>query len=207
MQRVGDGVFKKSKNGWRADVERAGGRRIATRPTKAEAQAWAVAEEAAILSGARGEYPRHTLAETVERYRREVTDSKTASTSRADNLRFDAWLHAFPELANKVLHEVTADDLANWHDARLKQVSGSSVLREAQQYRPVWTIAVKQWKWAGARNTASGQSACTTTHRRLGRNPAHVAFCGCITASCPHHPATASGLDHAGGIAHRHAQR
>ena len=140
--------LRKVKNGWRAEVERAGVRRTATRPTKAEAQAWAVAEEAAILSGARGEYPRRTLAEAVERYRREVTDSKTASTSRADNLRFDAWLRDFPELANKVLHEITADDLANWRDARLKQVSGSSVLREAQQYRPVWTIAVKQWKWA-----------------------------------------------------------
>ncbi len=38
---------------WRAEVERAGIRRTATRATKAEAQGWAVAEEAAILAGAR----------------------------------------------------------------------------------------------------------------------------------------------------------
>lgn len=48
--------LRKVKNGWRAEVERMGVRRTATRSTKAEAQAWAVAEEAAILAGARGEY-------------------------------------------------------------------------------------------------------------------------------------------------------
>src|SRR5256885_248733 len=128
--------FRKVKNGWRAEVERAGIRRTATRATKAEAQGWAVAEEAAILAGARGEFPRRTLAEAVERYRREVTDKKTASTARADHLRFDAWLREFPELASKVFHEITGDDLARWRDARLQQVSGASVLREAQQFRP-----------------------------------------------------------------------
>jgi integrase len=141
--------FRKVKNGWRAEVERAGIRRTATRATKAEAQGWAVAEEAAILAGARGEFPRRTLAEAVERYRREVTDKKTASTARADHLRFDAWLREFPELAVKVFHEITGDDLARWRDARLQQVSGASVLREAQQFRPIWTLAVKQWKWVG----------------------------------------------------------
>ncbi len=101
------------------------------------------------MAGARGEFPQRTLAEAVERYRREVTDKKPSATARADNLRFDAWLREFPELAGKVFHEITGDDLARWRDARLALVSGSSVLREAQQFRPVWTLAVKQWKWAG----------------------------------------------------------
>ncbi len=64
-------------------------------------------------------------------------------------MRFDAWLREFPELASKVFHEITGDDLARWRDARLQQVSGASVLREAQQFRPIWTLAVKQWKWVG----------------------------------------------------------
>ncbi len=142
--------LRKVKNGWRAEVERAGVRKTATRPTKAEAQAWAVAEEAAILAGARGEFPQRTLAEAVERYRNEVTNKKTGSTVRADNLRFDAWLRDYPELANKVFHQITGNDLAAWRDARLQHVSGASVLREAQQYRPIWTLATKQWKWAGS---------------------------------------------------------
>lgn len=140
--------FRKVKNGWRAEVERAGVRRTTTRATKAEAQAWAVAEEAAILAGTRGEFPARTLADAVARYREEVTDKKPPRTARADNLRFDAWLRDFPQLAAKVFHLITSDDLAVWRDARLKEVSGSSVLREAQQFRPIWTLAVKQWKWA-----------------------------------------------------------
>lgn len=141
--------FRKVKNGWRAEVERAGVRRTATRSTKAEAQAWAVAEEAAILAGTRGEYPSRTLADAVARYRLEVTDKKPAATSRADNLRFDAWLRDYPDLAGKIFHKITGEDLAAWRDARLELVSGSSVLREAQQFRPIWTLAVRQWKWAG----------------------------------------------------------
>ena len=141
--------LRKVAKGWRAEVERAGVRKTATRATKAEAQAWAVAEEAAILAGARGEFPQRTLAEAVERYRREVTDKKTGSTVRSDGLRFDAWMRDYPELASKVFHQISGDDLARWRDARLQHVSGSSVLREAQQFRPIWTLAIKQWKWAG----------------------------------------------------------
>lgn len=139
--------LRKVKGGWRAEIERHGVRTSATRPTKAEAQAWGLREEAAILSGARGEFPERTLAEAIDRYRREVTDRRR--TARADNLRFDALLRDFPDLAGKVLHRITPDDLAAWRDARLAQVSGSSVLREAQQLRPVWTLAIEQWKWAG----------------------------------------------------------
>lgn len=144
--------LRKVKNGWRAEVERAGMRVSATRATKAEAQAWAVAEEAAILAGARGEYPRKTLADAVERYRREVTDRKAKArpgVARADNLRFDAWLRDFPELAAKVLHEITTEDLARWRDKRLQEVSEASVLRELQQYRPIWALAIDEWNWAG----------------------------------------------------------
>ena len=144
--------LRKVKNGWRVEVERAGVRVSATRVTKAEAQAWAVAEEAAILAGARGEYPRKTLADAVERYRREVTDKKARArpgVARADNLRFDALLRDFPALAGKVLHEITTDDLARWRDARLALVSESSVLRELQQLRPIWGLAIDEWMWAG----------------------------------------------------------
>ena len=144
--------LRKVKNGWRVEVERAGVRVTATRATKAEAQAWAVAEEAAILAGARGEYPRKTLAEAVERYRREVTDKKAKArpgVARADNLRFDAWLRDFPDLAAKVFHEITTEDLAKWRDKRLQEVSESSVLRELQQFRPIWALAIDEWKWAG----------------------------------------------------------
>lgn len=144
--------LRKVKNGWRAEVERAGVRVSATRATKAEAQAWAVAEEAAILAGARGDYPRKTLRDAIERYRKEVTDKKAKlrpEAARADNLRFDALLRDYPDLAGKMFSEITTEDLAKWRDSRLEKVSESSVLRELQQYRPIWTLAIDEWMWAG----------------------------------------------------------
>lgn len=94
--------FRKLKTGWRAEVVRDGVRKSAVRATKAEAQAWAVAEEAAILAGARGQYPQRTLEEAIERYRKEVVSKKPADRQRADNLRFEAWVREFPQLAGAV---------------------------------------------------------------------------------------------------------
>lgn len=145
--------YRKVQNGWRAQVERLGVRASNTLPTKAQAEAWALAEEAAILAGKRGQFPARTLREAVKRYQVEVTDKKAAKkpkVARADNLRFEAWLRDFPELADKVFHQITGNDLATWRDKRLQVVSQASVLREAQQFRPVWTLAIRQWKWAGA---------------------------------------------------------
>lgn len=141
--------IRKLKTGWRAEIERNGIRRSMVHATKSAAQQWAIAEEAAIVAGASGQFPSRTLAEAVDRYRREVTGKKDARTSRADNLRFDAWLRDFPELAGKVFHQITAEDIAAWKAKRLAQVSESSVLREAQQFRPIWGLAIDQWVWAG----------------------------------------------------------
>lgn len=155
MAREGEQMahFRKVKGGWRAEVQRAGQRVSATRPTKAEAQAWAVAEEAALLAGERQQWPSRTVAEAVDRYLREVVSRKakrSKSAARADRLRFDAWMREFPWLADKVMHEVTAEDLGRWRDARLAAVSEASVLREAQLYRPMWTRAMDEWRWVGS---------------------------------------------------------
>jgi integrase len=140
--------FRKVKSGWCVQVDRRGVYRSKTFPTKAEASAWAAREEAAILAGERGQFPNKTLAEAVDRYEREVTNTRPR-TRRADHLRFVALLRDFPDLASKPLHKITADDIASWRDERLKKVSRSSVAREGQQFRPLWTLARKQWKWTG----------------------------------------------------------
>lgn len=139
----------KINGGWRAQIQRKGVRTSMTFQTKAAAQQWAAAEEAAIMAGSRGQYPDRTLTDAVERYRKEVTNKKGATVARADHLRFDAWLRDFPELAHKVFHTITAEDIAEWVSKRSAQVSESSVLREAQQFRPIWGLAIDQWLWAG----------------------------------------------------------
>lgn len=137
--------FTKTKTGWRAQIERAGVRTSKTFETKAAASAWAAAEEAALLAGARGAFPDKTLAQAFARYELEVSPKKRGT--RAEALRFAAFEREFPVLAGKVLHTITTEDLAKWRDARLKKVSQSSVLREGAQLRNVWTVAAREWKW------------------------------------------------------------
>lgn len=145
-------AFEKRKNGWRAQVEKKGIRRSKVLPTKQEAMNWAAAVEAEILAGSMGQYPRKTLAEAIERYRVEVTNPKAKTkprAARADNLRFNALLRDYPALCAKLLTEIGPDDISRWKNSRLEHVSEASVLREAQQIRPIWTYAIKEWRWVG----------------------------------------------------------
>lgn len=144
--------FEKRKNGWRAQVEKKGIRKSKVLPTKQEAINWAAAIEAEIVAGASGKYPKKTLAEAIERYRVEVTNPKAKTkprAARADNLRFNALLRDYPQLCEKLLTEIGPEDIALWKNSRLEKVSESSVLREAQQIRPIWTLARKEWRWVG----------------------------------------------------------
>lgn len=137
--------FTKMKTGWRAQIERRGVRKSKTFPTKGAAVQWAAQEEGRILSGSAGEFPDHTLADAFRRYELEVSKHKRGA--KAEGLRFAAWMRDFPALCGKVLHKITADDLAQWREARRALVSDSSVVREAAQLRNVWTVASKEWGW------------------------------------------------------------
>lgn len=137
--------FTKTKTGWRAQIERKGVRKSKVFPTKGAAAQWAAQEEGRILSGAAGDFPSYTLADAFNRYELEVSKHKRGS--KAEALRFAAWLRDFPDLCGKVMHTITADDLAKWREARRQLVSDSSVVREAAQLRNVWTVASKEWGW------------------------------------------------------------
>lgn len=137
--------YTKLKSGWRAQIERRGVRKSRVFPTKGAAAQWAAQEEALILSGSNSEWPSYTLSDAFRRYELEVSKHKRGT--KAEALRFAAWLRDFPDLCGKVLHTITADDLAKWREARRALVSDSSVVREAAQLRNVWTIASKEWGW------------------------------------------------------------
>ncbi len=137
--------FTKTKSGWRAQIERKGVRKSKVFATKGAAIQWAAQEEARILGGAVGEFPDKTLTDAFDRYELEVSKHKRGS--KAEALRFAAWARDFPDLCGKVMHTITADDLAKWRDARRLLVSDSSVVREAAQLRNVWTVASKEWGW------------------------------------------------------------
>lgn len=137
--------IRKVKAGWRAEVERRGVRDSITLPTKSAASQWATKREAEILSGAVSTWPRKTVAAALDRYAKEVTPNKAGA--RAEKLRLTAAARDFPALAGKLLHEVTAADLAAWRDARLAKVSAGSVQRDINILRNVWTVAAREWGW------------------------------------------------------------
>ena len=134
--------FQQHKDGWRASVQRKGVRKSKVLPTKRAAQDWANAVENEILfSGPAGQ--RVTLAAAFEKYAREVSIRKRGA--RWEMIRLEKF-QTYP-IAAKMIGDVTAKDLADWRDARLKDVKGASVRREMQLMSGVFTIARKEWQW------------------------------------------------------------
>lgn len=156
--------IRKAKDGWRAEVERAGVRLSRTLPTKREAQQWAVAEEAALLASKRGQYPRKTLKDAMDRYRRDVSPSKAGKQAEVnEGRRFDALARDYPGLASKLLADIKTPDVAAWRDARLKVVSRGTVQRDINLLSNVFRVASREWKWCG--------ESPFTGLRQPGQNP------------------------------------
>lgn len=137
--------LRKVKGGWRVEVEKLGVRRSATKPTKVEAANWGAAQEAEILADKSARWPRKTLADAIKRYRESVSSQKRGA--RAEGLRFDALEREFPDLAGKLLVEITTDDWATWRDKRLKTVTPGAVRRDVNLFRNLFSLARDDWKW------------------------------------------------------------
>lgn len=137
--------LRKMKTGWRAEVERKGVRKTQVFPTKAEAQLWAAQVEAEILRGAAGGLPSKTLADALAEYGRTVSKHKRGHANELR--RLDALAREFPQMCGMVMHAITPADIAAWRDARRAVVADSSVVRDANLLRHVWTVAVNEWGW------------------------------------------------------------
>lgn len=148
--------IRKSGDKWRAQIERQGVRKSATFRTKAEAVLWAHAEESAIIDESRATYPRKTLADAIDRYKRDVSSKKQGE--RHEVLRLDAFARDFPDLVGKQLIDVRTADLVDWRDARLRQVSPGSVQRTVNTLNNLFRVAWKEWQWCGG-NPFEGMKA------------------------------------------------
>lgn len=138
--------FEKTKTGWCARIDRQGVRKSKTLPTKAAAAAWAAQEEAKLLSGlAATPVSDYTLGDALAKYEKEVSRRKRGH--RFEALRFAAFQRDFPTLCERPLHTITPTDIGEWRDARRAVVSDSSVQREANLLRNVWTRAILEWGW------------------------------------------------------------
>ena len=128
---------------WRAEIERHGRRASKNFKTKREAQQWALEQEAAVgqlKSGWR------TFGAAAEKYLAEVSSKK--SDPKWEGRRLETFVEFFGR--ETPIGSISKSSVAEWRDARLKTVSGSTVNREANLLRNVFTVACDEWEWIEA---------------------------------------------------------
>lgn len=132
--------------GYRCQVYVKGVRDSQTFKTKRDAQQWGAQREmelraASVMGG-------KTFAQAAERYIAEVCDKKDGGPW--EKLRLARMVEHFGATR---LSDIGAPQIAAWRDARLagdeqhKAVSGSTVVRESNLLRNVFTKARDEWRW------------------------------------------------------------
>lgn len=129
-----------SSGRWMAQVNRNGKRTSKVFATKREAQAWAMEQEAkATRDKSTGG---HTWQDAVDKYMQEVSSKKDGEVWECRRL-----LAVRDFFGDTPLVEIGAPQIAAWRDSRLKVVSGSTVVREANLLRNVLNVARLEWHW------------------------------------------------------------
>jgi integrase len=130
---------------WRVKIRRAGLRtQTRTFNSRTHAQQWARGVESEIDQGIivdRRVAQRLSLAEVLERYRREVTPTKRGSAD--ENLRLKAM--AQRPFARIRMSALTSSHLAAYRDEQLKVVSGATVNREFSVFSHAIDTARREW--------------------------------------------------------------
>jgi integrase len=134
------GAIRKRGRRWHAEVKIRGSREGHSFATRAEAATWVMEREAEI----RGErLPDRTLAQAIQRYADEIAPAQRGA--RWTVIRCTAL--ARDKMTTKPLASLTATDLAGWRDARLRDVSPSTVRREMTLLRGVLEQCRREWGW------------------------------------------------------------
>jgi len=121
-----------------------------------DAKRWRTQTEAAIREGRHfrsAEATRHTLADAIDRYKKDVLPTKPKSR-RNTELHLDWWSKKIGYLT---LRDVTAPVIINLrdelsaghykHGKKRKRRSASTVIRYLAALSHVFTIAAKEWQW------------------------------------------------------------
>lgn len=88
-----------------------------------------------------------TLADTFKRYMDEVSPKHKGG--HWEVLRIEKITRDY-EICRIKLEELTAQDLQDWIDLRLEEVSPATVRREFNLFRSTLRVAKKRWKWIHA---------------------------------------------------------
>lgn len=121
---------------WRARVRKNGASVSKSFPTKAMSTAWAVTEESDLKSVEAGLSPNKTVGELFDAYLAKSPSSKTHIGLVAKHIKRDMPLKA-----------LTSTVVRSWQEARLKEVSEASVLREKKILSAAINYGIKKLKW------------------------------------------------------------
>jgi integrase len=136
---------------WRAMIVRQGKRVSATFDSRAEAEDWAIATEAAIVAGARtvtmvtGSM---TVADLMKRYAAQVSPLKKGD--RWEQIRLLSLPTRF-EVFRRPVQQFDGAALSEWRDQRLRRVSASTVNRELNLISAVMNASMNEWRVPGLR--------------------------------------------------------
>lgn len=134
--------IRKVGDKWRVEVERHGHRPSKLCDTKVEAQRWGHAKE--IELDALAESKGKTFGAAWRYYVKTVSPSKVDAVEW-ETRRFQSMEPIFG--ASTPLTKITSAKIGEWRDKRLETVKGSTVLREANLLRNLFSLAVDEWKW------------------------------------------------------------
>lgn len=130
---------RKYRSKWRAEVNRSGQRQSKVFDTKREAAAWAMEMDAHAKALSQGW---RTFSDAAAKYEREVSANKRGKVWEVRRLgALVAHFGAAP------LGSLDAPDMAAWRDARLKTVTASTVVREANLLKHLLHTARDEWRW------------------------------------------------------------
>lgn len=133
--------------GYRVQLTVVGQRDSKVFASKREAQQWAAAREIEMRNGS--VVGGKTLAHAIDRYILEVSSKKEGE--KWERLRLEAMKRYFGLAVT--LGQVSAPTIAAWRDWRLngdsinRPVTGSTVQREKNLLRNVFTVARDEWRW------------------------------------------------------------
>ena len=111
---------------------------------RTDADRWARTIEGEMDRGVfvcRSEAEATTLAQALERYKREVTPTKKGASREAD--RIGVWLQS--DLAKRSLASLKGADFATYRDKRLAEVASNTVRLELAIISHLFTIAAQEW--------------------------------------------------------------
>jgi len=134
-------ISKNQRGKWMAQINRNGQRFSKSFDAKREAQAWAMEQEAkATREKAGGGF---TFGDAVDKYLQDVSSKKDGAVW--EKRRLEAMREHFG--ADTPLTEIDTPQVAAWRDERLRTVSGSTVVRDANLLRNLFNVARDEWKW------------------------------------------------------------